>query len=588
MTLSLQRWEILALLLAVAGAGLWLLLRQALRSFVRARLDPRLVRLWRSPLADWVLVLAVLLWTWLPLRAVWAVISPHRFLSGPDSEGYLSAAIAYHTGNWLLYPDDRYPGYPWLVSLLSPDLQSIPWTGTTVSMAAMVLCVVPLYWIGRLLVGRAAGVVGATLAMRQILVVDVGQTFTSYPLVTLLDASLLALALALLSTRGWRSLVLGAAFLAAGTLACTTDPKQIPLVMAMGGLLALWLLVAPGRRLPMRLLLAVSVVAPVAVGQMAMTGFPGTILTVESLVMRTPGSTQTADFKARRFDGFVLGQEGALRRLPATLRAIQTQILPDQRVNRKQRLSLGLSLAWPRTSPLWIALSLGFPLLLLVRKRGALRVMGPVLLLVYLSPALPLVRFYYSHRWALPELTLLPVAAVGSTALLGGPVGVVGAAMAALLMPDSPMSRVDASYLRTGSRQTDSWTMGEDTQLWMVVDRASRTLPAGTPVFDFSGTQPVTALALYFPYTMCRTPKLGQDCRNLGPVRPIAAVLRLGDVVTARLPGGTGSSLPFSAGLPRELGCWQYMDWIRGGTGLYTWSCPDAPGSGPAAVPAGR
>lgn len=589
MSTSPQRWEIAALVLAVVGALLWRFLRPRVLAGLGGRVPPRFQQLWASPAADWLLVLACLLVAWLPLRASWALISPHRFLSGPDSEGYLGAAIALETGDWAMYPDDRYPGFPWLVSLLSPDLDSIAWTGTTVSMAAMVLCVVPLYWIGRQLAGRAAGVVGAVLGLRQILVVDIGQTFTSYPLVALLDATLVALGVAVVQARGWRALVPAAGFLAAGVLACTSDPKQIPLVVAMGGALGLVLLVRPGRPWAQRLLLLALVVAPLPVGHLSMAPFASSILTVESLVMRTPGSVQTEAFLAGRHEGFVLGKEGGLQQLAATLYAVQTQVSPDPGTNRQERLSLGLSLAWPRTSALWLGLVLAFPLLVLIRKPGAARVAGPLLVLVHLSAAVPLVRVYYAHRWALPTMVLLPVAAAGSTALLTGPLGVLGAGFAALLLSDSPMSRVDAHYLKTGSRQTDSWTMGEDQQLLSVLDRASAALPATTPVYDFCGSNPVTAFALRFPYTMCRTPKPGRDCKDLGSHRPLAAVLRLNDGVTAGLPGGPGGALAFGEGFPVAIGCWRYVDWLRHDAALYTWSCDDAPGSGggpPVIVPA--
>lgn len=599
MAIPLHRWEWVALALLCASAVLWWLPRRMGRDPLAAltrHLPPRLLALLRGPAGDAALLGGILVCVAVPLVQAWHKLSPHRFVSGPDAEGYLATAIGLELGDPWLLAEDRYPAYPWLVSLLAPDRADIATVGTTLSMACMVLCAVPIYALLRPLVGRMAATAGALLALRQILVVDVGQTWTSYPLVTLLDLSLLALGHHSLSPRPGVALGAAAGFALTGALACAADPKQIPIVLGSGAALAV---VALLRGRPwLRPLVVLCALTPLLLAHLAMRAYPGPLLSVEALVMRTPGSLQSEAFAARARDGgFVLGQPGALGRLPTTLIAIQREVRPDPGIERARRWTMGLELAWPRTSPLWPALGLALPLLLVglaLRRRDLRPALLALLLLVQLAAALPLVRVYYAHRWALPTLVLLPAATAASVALLAGPPGAAGLVVAAIAMPDAPLSRVDTSYLHSaslpppgGAPQTDAWTMGEDQQLFRVTERAAEELPAHTPWFDFSGTQPVTALALRFPYVSCRGPG-GQRCRTLGTQRPIGAVLRLSDSVTAHLPGGTGAPLPKEQGFPQAIGCWRYRDWVRHDVAVYTWDCEEAPEGGripPTVVP---
>lgn len=581
----LHRWEWVALALVCVGALAWWLPRLTGRDpwlALARRIPPRLGAVLRGPAGDALLLGGTLVAVAVPLVGAWRQLSPHRFVSGPDAEGYLATAIGLEVADVRLLADDRYPAFPWLVSLLAPDRADIATVGTTLSMACMVGCTVPIYAVLRPLAGRAAAVAGALLALRQILVVDVGQTWTSYPLVTLLDLSLLAFALHALSPRAGVAITSAVGFAATGALACATDPKQIPLVLGSGGVLALTSLLR-GRPW-LRPLVAAFALAPILIAHLAMQRYPARLLSVEALVMRTPGSVQSEAFAARAHDdGFVLGQPGALGRLPATLLALQREVRPDPTIQRDKRLAQGLALAWPRTSALWPLLGLALPLLLLtvaLRRRDPRPATVALLLVGQLAAALPLVQIYYAHRWALPTLVLLPAATAGSVGLLAGPLGAAGLAVAAIALPQAPLARVDATYLRTGEvrggvRETDAWTMGEDRNLYEVLERAAAELPPETPWFDFTGTQPVTALALRFPYVSCRG---GQDCRTMGAHRPIGAVLRLSDGVTARLPGGTGAELPREQGFPKAVGCWQYRDWVRHDVALYTWDCPEPPG----------
>ena len=96
----------------------------------------------RSPIGDFWIVLVALTMHVGAMRTMWATISPWGSPMGPDSDVTYLSAVAVETGNRSLYSMDRYPAFPWLASLFSPDADGLAAAGLHLSMAATLLTAV--------------------------------------------------------------------------------------------------------------------------------------------------------------------------------------------------------------------------------------------------------------------------------------------------------------------------------------------------------------------------------------------------------------------------------------------------------------
>lgn len=568
--MTLAPWETTLLAAAVAAGIVGRVLGPRLTAHPRWRgLAERLGA--RPGVIDWGLAFACAAVAAPPLVRAWETLVPNRGPSGADAPGFLGAALAFETGQYALYARDRYPGYPWLVSVLAQGGGDVVRAGTELSMGVTIAAAIPMYWIGRLLGGRVAGVVGAVIGLRQVLAVEVGRTWTSYPLVAFLDVVMLATALA--TVRGHRTLPV-VAFAAAAALAVGSDPKQIVLVLSSSALLAAWCLYT--RRGWARALALASLLAPLPLAQALALPYKLDLYPMEELVRRTPGAVAGPRILAHVHDGFRLGSDDAPEQLFPTLWRLATDLSDPPRRKWDPAFAEGLAVTFPGTSAAWGLVLLAGPLLLVARLRGREgSVPAAVLVGVFAAASMPIARWHYQHRYALaPALQAAPVAAAGFAAL--GPAGVLGAGLVARLHPESPFRHVDTRYMKRNVHQTDNWAMGED--IWSLNARswAAEHLADDVELFDLSASDPTVLLATVSRYYICKN--LAYQCWTAMSASKgtVVALLRARDSVSARVPGGTNEEIPLP--LPAKVArCWTRIYVVRPEEALYTWSCPGTP-----------
>ena len=572
-------WQWAALALAIAGGLAW------------HRLGPRLEALkTRLPGPTWawefVSAAAALLLAVTPLVMAWAELFPAHAPMGPDSNNYVGSALAFETGRWELYFDDRYPAYPWLVALAASDGPSVPTAGVRVSMALTALTALPLYATGRLLAGRTAGIMGAVLGLRQAVMLDVGRSFTHYPLATLLDATLLALGIALARTG---SPIVAWALAATAGLALSADPKQLPLA-----LLTLLVAASAGALRPRpwwhRVQLALAVLLPLPAAQLLVGRYRLGLLTLEGITVRTPMNF-TADLRAHMNEGFALGEPGALAELvPSYLRVLSGIAPKGDGVDPSfiKALPMHYLDAWP----MWAGLLLPLPVLLLWRARSR-RSVWPLAVVLLLGlqaiSASAVVRLHYAHRYAMPHVAQAPVLALSGVSLVGGPFAAAGLALGWVL-PGAPMASLDASYLGRQASHTDLW-VGREVRVELdAIANANAWLPQDAIIHDMSTDRPMPILAAARPYIWCSTTHDGCGSAMKQASGPIAAVVWADDFMSSELPGGPRELIQREGGrMPAALGsCWELVGSIQPEAGLYLWTCDDSPRPWPEARKAPR
>jgi len=556
-------WQWATLLLVLAGGLTWHRFKSRLRL--------------PGPAWAWELgcVLGVLLLAVLPLGLAWAELFPARAPMGPDSNNYVGCALAFETSHWELYFNDRYPAYPWMVALLAADGPALPTAGTTLSMGLVALSAIPLYAVGRLLSGRVAGLAGAVLGLRQAVVLDVGRSFTHYPLSTLLDATLLALGIALART-GSPLLAWGLA--ATAGLALSADPKQLPLALA-----TLLVACAFGALKPrpwwQRAQLGLAVLLPLPVAHWMVGRYHLGLLTLEGLTVRTPMNF-TADLRANMHEGFALGEPGALAELVPSYLRVLGGVAPKGGGMDPSFIN-ALPMHFPDTAPAWALLLLLLPLGLAWhawRERTGWRVAALLMLLLQAASASSVARLHYAHRYALPHLAQTPVTALAGVSLVAGPLAAAGLALGWAL-PGAPMHTLDGSYLQRQAESTDLWVGREVTAELEAMRKADTWLNEDAVIHDMSTDRAMPILAASRPYLWCSNTHDNCGSAMSQAQGSIAAVVWADDFVSSELPEGPRETIEIEAGqLPSELGlCWRLLGHLQPEAGLYAWTCSENP-----------
>lgn len=510
-------------------------LGQPMRRLASQGLSPRGARL-----LDLGLTLACVVLVGVPLWRVWNLITPMRAPAGPDFEGHIAGAIAFEIADYSLYYPERYPGYSFLIALLSPGARYVPQVGTLLSMGVTILSVVGLYWTGRYLAGRAAGLVGAVLALRQPLAIDVGHSYNVYPLVTACFTSMAALLLHLVRTGAvWTAPALGLC----GAVAVSCRPTAIPYVLGVLGLAAATTLLRSRRSWPVRIAMVLMLAAPLPGMNLLIERYELPVVSLEHTLLISPINMDEAALEPHRLDGFRVGQPGAWRSLvPSMLRA-QRHVHPPEGHAYDPQTTASLPLVFPRTGPTWLLPLLALPLLLLLRGlKDPRRWVAVALLGLLVISASSTVRIRYEHRYFYTTSVFMPLLAVSGIALVAGPAAAVLAGAAAILLPGSGYAKVDDAYLTTSLPGAETWVMGEDVHQWQTMRWADTQLPQDVFIYDYSSIDQLPILAAVRPYRRCSDAEAcARELRS--SQAPAVAVLRTHDELSARIPGGSGQPL---------------------------------------------
>lgn len=523
------------------------------------------------------------------LWACWSRISPYGSPVGADSDGNYASALALETGNYGMYEGDRYPLYPWLCWLASPGAAHVHTAGTLLSMAATLLIGPVCYAIGRQLAGRGqwegriVGVCGALMAYRMPVIIDSGRSFTPYPLIALIDLGLLALLLGLAGRldRGGRGATVAALCAGVGLLAAAAmaaDPKQLVAGLSALGLAALLALVSSaGWRWTAVALTPLLLSAPLM--HAAAGRVPVQLMTVEEITTRVNLGFQVDRAVLDRVrGGYTPGKD--LGELIPTLRTLAAGVrAPEGQPWLHPRASAALPLIFPQTSPWWLLVAALLPARLLWRSwrsswsvepwRRLARGAGEILCVAWLlALGGPTLHLHYQHRYAMPQIALLPVliAAVPGA-------GAAGGVLVALAAGPYPLRE---DYLDHWSQQTDAW-VGVEPSMW-VENLAwseenfggSEGGGEGTMVFDFSESRPWPLFGVYAKYLRCnRTP---DGCRAAMAAHkgPDVALLWAREQLSGKLAGSFQTA---EGVMPGQIGCWGLVRQVAPDVGLYRSGC---------------
>jgi len=527
---------------------------------------------------DWALAGSCVALGGFPLFLLWREIATQLAPSGADFEGYYLSAIALESGDFSLYVKDRYPGFPWLTSLFAGSTRTIHEAGARINMWALAISGAGLFWIGRHLGGRTAGVVGALIALRVSLVSDLGHTFTHYPLAAALDVALLAGVLGLIHSPG---VVLAWVVGLAGAAAGACDPKQFATVGLAFAVAAVVIVRSSASNRQKGFALA-GLGAPLVLLNIAVGQMPVVLFTLEEVATRVqlhfqvdPGLVEGAA------EGFRLGAPGALFQLPASLWNVATGVAPEvHQPGLLAPLALeGMPVVWGPVSPLWV---LGIPALagclLWRRKTGWGAQLAVICIPLFI--AWPNFHMHYQNRYFLAPALLAPVLVAAAVQVLAGSRAVAWVGLVALGWPTSPFSKVDTSYLERTEHRHDIWVGREHGVDLEVLRWATEALPEDTVIYDFSERRPAPTLAAAHPYVRCNME--GDQCvsKMAAHTGTRAAVLWAGEFLSSRVPGGTGEILARKeqgGGIPEAVGdCWQQVRWLNPDAGVFRWTC-DAP-----------
>lgn len=554
-------WELAALF---GGLVLW---RAA------PRLPQHLRQLWAAPAMEWVFLALALVLTAAPLWLGWARLAPERAPMGPDANAWMGSALAFETGRWSLYYEDRYPGWPWLVAAVSPDPLSLPRAGVALNMALTMACALPLYAIGRLLSGRCAGLLGAVVALRLPVALDVGRSFTAYPLLALLDLSIVAALLAL-GAAGWRGrLALAIGIAGAAGLAIASDPKQIPLALGACALLAL---AGLSRGHPaLRLALVALALAPLPAAHWLVGRYQLGLLSLEGATVRTPVNLLDRGLWAQVEGGFALGEPGALGQLVPSFLRVAASVGPKDGGPLDPAFLSGLPMLFQQTGPVWLLALLALPLLL---RRSAAALLA---LALFASAAIPSMRVHYAHRYALPHAMAAPVLVLTAVERVAGAPAALWVGLAALA---GPARRVDAAYLALQSPDSDLWVGSEKPIDVRTLDWAAENLPKNATIYDFAEMRTTPILAAAFPYQRCAMSPThcGAELRADPGAR--VALVRARETLSAELPSSPREPIvPDGYGrMPKALGdCWTHLYMPGPNTAFYQWTCEEPPAPWP-------
>jgi len=565
----LHTWEIAALIAIVATL------------VARRRRGPVSNLIPDTPRWNWALGIGCLLAAAIPLGSAWSYLAPNLAPSGADYEGYYLSALAIETGDFSLYVRDRYPGFPWLASVFASSPRTIHEAGARINMLAMVGSVLALYTIGRHLGGRAVGVVGALIAARISLVMDLGHTFTHYPLTAALDAVLLALVLSLATREKGMLLAWAAGF--TGALAGACDPKQFAFVGMAFGVAAACLVLRKTWSIKQRGLGLLGLVAPLIATNIAVGQLPVKLFSLEEVATRVQLHFKAdPQLAAQAEQGFRLGEPGALLQLPVSIVRVATSVAPE---THQKGLIAPLSLeampvVWGPVSPLWTLLILGL-LGTLAWKRPKVWGAKMAVVAIPLAIAWPNFHMHYQNRYFLAAALLAPVLVAAGLQALAGTRAVLAAGIMAIGWPTSPFFEAGTSYLERKEHRHDIWVGREHGVDLENLRWAIDALPEDTMVFDFSERRPAPSLAAAHPYVRCNME--GDQCVSKIVNHPgtRVAVLWSGEFLSSRVPGGTGA-IPASAaqggGTPDQVGeCWRRVRWLNPDAGVFRYECKQPP-----------
>ena len=523
----------------------------------------------RWPAMEWLLPLLALVLTALPLWLGWRELAPEQAPMGPDANAWMGSALAFETGRWSLYYEDRYPGWPWLVAAVSPDALSLPRAGVLLNMGLTMACAPVIYAIGRQLSGRWAGLAGAVVAMRLPVVLDVGRSFTAYPLTALLDLGLVAALLGLSRVGAGGRLALAAVVAAAAGLAMASDPKQIPFALAAcGGMGLVGLVRGPHWQ---RVVLPLFALAPLPAAQALVARYQLRLLSLEGATVRTPVNLLDRSLWEHVDSGFALGNPGALRELLPSLLRVAEHVGPKAGGPVDPAFVAGLPMLFPGCSALWLLPLVALPLLL--RRRGFDIAILAIFALSALSPA----RIHYAHRYALPYAQAAPALALSAVELAaGGPAALV-VGLAALA---GPGRHVDRSYLALQSADSDLWVGEEKPVDARTLSWAAENLPRDATIYDFAEMRTTPILGAAFPYVRCAmsASHCGAELAADPGVR--IALVRARETLSAELPESPREPILTDAygRMPKRLSeCWTHVYMPGPNTAFYQWTCEVAP-----------
>jgi len=583
----MYHWE--QLLIAVAAIT-WALHRWAWPRWaprLAAAAQKRFPELWKRARAlaerkhaglvlDWVLAGVCLLVAGGVLWSVWSALAPNSGPSGPDHPYYMGSALAFETGDWSLYHDDRYPSFPWLVSLLAGDPYDVVLLGCRFSELVTIAAVLPLYWIGRLLGGRSAGVIGALVAAFQPLVIDTGHTYTPYPLIATLDAGLLALGMVQVR-RGalWPAVVMGLL----GALAIGADPKQIPLVLMAFAICGGWHLLRSKKPWWQRIAVLAVLGLPLVTTQLLVGAYVPELMSLEGITARTTLNFTGDAIEQHVHDGFSLGAPDAWRKLLPAFARIAANVAPPEGHAVDPCFLESMPLVYPRTSPHWAALILALPLLALFRarmRRGRLAAVALLLLTGLMASST--IRLRYTNRYAMAHGLLVPTAIASTMGmLLGGP-AVAAAGAVALLHPECWASHRDTRFLHTRSRNADLWAMGERADTVFLLQWAMQNLPQDATIYDFSESRPMITLAAGAPYVRCTQQHDMCNSAIEADQGTLIALLRANEFISSEVPEGKRLKIVASKEMPPQVGdCWTWLKAVEERAALYQWNCEERP-----------
>jgi hypothetical protein len=465
-----------------------------------------------------------------------------------------------------LYSVDRYPAFPWAVSLLADGRAELAAVGLHLSMAATAVTAVAAYALARQLGGRTAAFVATCLVLRLPGLVDAGRQFTPYAGLAAADltgvAGLVALA------RGRTGAAAPVALAAAAVFAA--DPKQVPVALAF---VAVGVVFALGTRRLAGLAAAALLLAALPLVNAALAHGPA-VGSIEFITARVPLGF-TVD-PAMPLTGWSPGDPFA--ELWPTLARVQAAVsVPAARGWFDPSALEGLRMQLPDTSPGWLAFAAALPLLAAARTRRVWPLLLPLALAPLAPVALSALHLHFQHRYALALVVLLPPLVAAGVARALGPAGLAAVACVTLLVPGSRW-RAEAPGLLYGAppRGAEPWA-GREAHDWVELQAAAEAaLPADAVVLDYAAARPWEMLGGVREYHRCTW--LPDTCRSLWTTPgTLYAVLYPGEAPSRQDAPGA-ATLAAAAAPPAEVGlCWTRVLRRPGVGGLYQWTCARRP-----------
>ncbi len=229
---------------------------------------------------DWLIGLALVFAQYEVLDLYRDFYNPENQAIGHDNYAFLSTAVAAHSGRWDLYMVDKRPLYGIVSAFFAPWFSGdVVRTTVAVSMACMSLLQLPMFLLGRLWGGRAAGLAAGCMLLGTALFYPYAHEVSSYPLYNLVaTATVLAVSWALFHP-GRKSFLIAGLVMAVLTL---TQVKNFTFNAPMLALLFLSILLdGKGNRIQRFL----AMTAPIGLAVMFLRAYPVEFTPLNVLVM---------------------------------------------------------------------------------------------------------------------------------------------------------------------------------------------------------------------------------------------------------------------------------------------------------------